>query len=168
MATYMIVLRLIHIFAGIVWAGWAFIQLGFIEPALKAAGPAGGAFMQALTGKTRLLWAKRCKRQAARPLQSSLGRCAPHSSSSPRVGSTAPFCWQSRSSAWPRRATCSSSVRLCDDTATTSGDRHEMDKQLQLFKRTPEEAALMWAAVCEFFIDRAGDARMLMARLKIA
>lgn len=55
MDVYMIVLRLIHILAGVLWAGWAFVSLAFIEPATRAAGPEGGKFMQALTGKTKLL-----------------------------------------------------------------------------------------------------------------
>ena len=55
MDVYMVILRVIHILAGVLWAGWAFVMVGFIEPASKAAGPEGGKFMQALTGKTRLL-----------------------------------------------------------------------------------------------------------------
>ncbi len=55
MDVYMLILRLAHIFAGVLWAGWAFAQLAFIEPAARAAGPEGGKFMQALTGKTKLL-----------------------------------------------------------------------------------------------------------------
>ncbi len=53
----MTVLRLIHICAGVLWAGWAFLSAGFIEPAARAAGPAGVKFMQALMGKTRLVQA---------------------------------------------------------------------------------------------------------------
>ncbi len=49
------VLRLLHILPGVLWAGWAFALPLFIEPATRAAGPAGGAFMQALTGKTSLV-----------------------------------------------------------------------------------------------------------------
>lgn len=48
-------LRLIHIFAGILWAGWAFILLAFIEPAVKAAGSEGRKFMPSLSGKTKLI-----------------------------------------------------------------------------------------------------------------
>ena len=57
MATYMIILRIVHILAGILWAGWAFGLVAFIEPASRAAGPEGGKFMQALVGKTRLVQA---------------------------------------------------------------------------------------------------------------
>lgn len=55
MDVYMIILRLIHILAGVLWAGWAFVSLAFIEPATRAAGPEGGKFMQALSGKTKLI-----------------------------------------------------------------------------------------------------------------
>jgi uncharacterized membrane protein len=55
MDIYMTILRVLHIFAGVLWAGWAFVLLGFIEPASRAAGPEGGRFMQILTGKTKLL-----------------------------------------------------------------------------------------------------------------
>jgi uncharacterized membrane protein len=57
MDVYVITLRLIHILAGVLWAGWAFVSVAFIEPAMRAAGPEGGKFMQALTGKTKLLQA---------------------------------------------------------------------------------------------------------------
>lgn len=51
----LLLLRLLHIVPGVLWAGWAFALPLFIEPATRAAGPAGGAFMQALTGKTPLV-----------------------------------------------------------------------------------------------------------------
>jgi uncharacterized membrane protein len=57
MDVYMVVLRIIHILAGVLWAGWAFVSVAFIEPASQAAGPEGGKFMQALAGKTKLLQA---------------------------------------------------------------------------------------------------------------
>ncbi len=55
MDTLLIVLRLIHILCGVLWAGWTFSLALFIEPAGRAAGPAGGTFMQALAGKTKLI-----------------------------------------------------------------------------------------------------------------
>ena len=55
MDVYMVILRVIHIFAGVVWAGWAFVLVAFIEPASRAAGPEGVKFVQTLTGKTKLL-----------------------------------------------------------------------------------------------------------------
>jgi uncharacterized membrane protein len=55
MDVYMIILRVIHIFAGVVWAGWAFAMVGFIEPASQASGPEGSKFMQALSGRTKII-----------------------------------------------------------------------------------------------------------------
>jgi hypothetical protein len=51
---YLVILRVIHILAGVLWAGWAFASAGFVEPAARAAGPEGGKFMQALAAKTKL------------------------------------------------------------------------------------------------------------------
>jgi len=45
----MILLRSIHIIAGIFWSGTAFFFVISFEPTLKAAGPAGGAVMGRLT-----------------------------------------------------------------------------------------------------------------------
>jgi hypothetical protein len=55
MDALIIILRALHIGAGVLWAGWAFCSAGFVVPAVRAMGPAGGAFMQALTTKTRLV-----------------------------------------------------------------------------------------------------------------
>ncbi len=44
----MIVLRLIHIVAGVFWVGAAFMVVSFILPTANAAGPAGAQFMQQL------------------------------------------------------------------------------------------------------------------------
>lgn len=55
MDVYAINLRVIHIFAGVLWAGWVLSMVAFVEPASRAAGPEGGKFMQALTGKTKLV-----------------------------------------------------------------------------------------------------------------
>ncbi len=41
----MIVLRLVHILAGVFWAGAAFATVGFILPAARRAGPAGGQYI---------------------------------------------------------------------------------------------------------------------------
>jgi uncharacterized membrane protein len=49
----MIVLRLIHIFAGVFWAGSVFFVVRFLLPALRASGPAGGQVMQQVAGKLR-------------------------------------------------------------------------------------------------------------------
>ena len=45
MDIYVIVLRLIHIFSGIFWVGTSFFLYFFLQPGVKAAGPAGGAVM---------------------------------------------------------------------------------------------------------------------------
>jgi hypothetical protein len=47
----MAVLRLIHITAGVFWAGSAMLMGWFVAPAAKAAGPGAGPFMQALLKK---------------------------------------------------------------------------------------------------------------------
>jgi hypothetical protein len=49
----MIVLRLIHIFAGVFWAGSVFFVVRFLLPGLRASGPAGGQVMQQIIGKLR-------------------------------------------------------------------------------------------------------------------
>jgi len=46
--TYIIILRLLHIGFGVFWAGSAIFFALFIMPSLKAAGPDGVKFMQAL------------------------------------------------------------------------------------------------------------------------
>ncbi len=51
----MIGLRLIHIVCGVLWAGWAFSLAFFVQPAVKAIGQQGSAFMQALTSRTKLV-----------------------------------------------------------------------------------------------------------------
>lgn len=47
----MAVLRLIHITAGVFWAGSAMLMGWFVAPAARAAGPGAGPFMQALLKK---------------------------------------------------------------------------------------------------------------------
>lgn len=54
MSLVLTALRLIHISAGVFWAGTAIALAAFIMPAVKAAGPAGGEFMQKLIQHTRL------------------------------------------------------------------------------------------------------------------
>jgi hypothetical protein len=48
MTTTLIVLRLVHIISGIFWAGATFFLALYLEPAIRASGPAGGRVMQAL------------------------------------------------------------------------------------------------------------------------
>ena len=49
MNSEMLVLRLLHIFTGVFWAGGVFYLAFFIFPAVNALGPDGGKFMQQLT-----------------------------------------------------------------------------------------------------------------------
>lgn len=49
----LILLSTLHIVLGAFWAGSALLLALFIDPAVEAAGPAGGAFMQKLIAETR-------------------------------------------------------------------------------------------------------------------
>jgi len=49
MNTEILVLRLLHIFSGVFWAGGVFYLAFFIFPAVNAMGPDGGKFMQQLS-----------------------------------------------------------------------------------------------------------------------
>ncbi len=49
MSVYMLILRLVHILAGVFWAGTVFFYAIFLLPRVKAAGPVGGQFMQKLS-----------------------------------------------------------------------------------------------------------------------
>jgi hypothetical protein len=55
MDLYVIVLRILHIFGGVFWAGTTFFFTGFAGPAVMAAGQEGNKFMQTLLGQTRFL-----------------------------------------------------------------------------------------------------------------
>jgi hypothetical protein len=60
MEAWMVILRLIHIFAGIFWAGTTFFMVGYIVPSVEATGPEGQKFMQQLSfrsGMTKALLA---------------------------------------------------------------------------------------------------------------
>jgi uncharacterized membrane protein len=57
MDLYMVVLRVVHILAGIFWVGTLLFLLGFLLPAVRATGPGGGAFMQSLLRRTRFMLA---------------------------------------------------------------------------------------------------------------
>lgn len=54
MAYLFLVLRLVHIFGAIIWAGFSYYQFAFLVPAVQQAGPAGGAVMGRLLN-SRLL-----------------------------------------------------------------------------------------------------------------
>jgi uncharacterized membrane protein len=51
----MLILRIIHIFTGVFWAGFAFFNIIFLQPTIRAIGPDGQKTMQHLTQKTRFL-----------------------------------------------------------------------------------------------------------------
>lgn len=53
MTTLMIILRLIHIFSGVFWAGTSFFNLSIFSPAIAATGDNGRAIMQYLVTKSR-------------------------------------------------------------------------------------------------------------------
>jgi uncharacterized membrane protein len=55
MDTYMVILRLIHIFAGIFWVGSAMFIAGFVMPTVRATQADGTRFMQGMYKHTRLL-----------------------------------------------------------------------------------------------------------------
>ena len=48
MNIYILVLRLVHIFSAVLWAGGTITMAGFIEPTARAAGQEGSRFMQRL------------------------------------------------------------------------------------------------------------------------
>jgi uncharacterized membrane protein len=54
MYTLWILVRLVHIFAGVFWAGTSIALAGFITPTARALGPEGGKFVQRLVGPARL------------------------------------------------------------------------------------------------------------------
>jgi uncharacterized membrane protein len=54
MDVLVVVLRLIHIFGAVFWAGGSFFMVSFIEPSVNATGAEGRKFMQHLGMKTRL------------------------------------------------------------------------------------------------------------------
>jgi uncharacterized membrane protein len=55
MDTYMVVLRIVHILAGVFWVGAGLTTLLFIQPTAREVGPAAGPFMMHLAGKKRLV-----------------------------------------------------------------------------------------------------------------
>jgi uncharacterized membrane protein len=55
MGILILVLRVIHIFSGVFWVGFAFFNIGFLQPTVRATGAEGQKTMQYLTQKTRLL-----------------------------------------------------------------------------------------------------------------
>lgn len=54
-STFMIVFRILHIAAGVAWAGSVFLFVVLIQPSAAAIGPAAGPFMMELLGKRKLV-----------------------------------------------------------------------------------------------------------------
>lgn len=50
---YLLLLRILHIVGGVMWAGTAFLMTFYIFPAAIKSGPDGGKMMQAITGTNR-------------------------------------------------------------------------------------------------------------------
>ncbi len=55
MAALLTFLRIVHIFSGVIWLGIAFVNIVFLQPAIRASGPEGQQVMGYLTGRTRFL-----------------------------------------------------------------------------------------------------------------
>lgn len=51
----MIVFRIIHVTAGVAWAGSVFLFIVFVQPSAAAIGPAGAPFIAELLGRRRLV-----------------------------------------------------------------------------------------------------------------
>ena len=54
MSLLIAILRIIHIFAGVLWVGSAFFNLLFVQPSVRATGAEGQKLNQYLVQKTRL------------------------------------------------------------------------------------------------------------------
>jgi hypothetical protein len=55
MNLYLIVLRLVHIFSGVSWAGATFFMVSTLIPSVQSAGPDVGRFFGRLAGSNRML-----------------------------------------------------------------------------------------------------------------
>jgi uncharacterized membrane protein len=51
----MIILRILHIFAGVFWVGASFVNMGFLQPTVQATGAEGQKVMGHLTRRTRFV-----------------------------------------------------------------------------------------------------------------
>lgn len=51
---YMLVFRIVHILAGVAWAGSVFLFVIYVQPSAAAIGPAGAPFMTELLAKRKL------------------------------------------------------------------------------------------------------------------
>jgi uncharacterized membrane protein len=53
--TYMVVFRIVHIFAGVAWVGSVFFLVIYVQPSASAIGPAAAPFMGELLAKRHLV-----------------------------------------------------------------------------------------------------------------
>lgn len=53
-SAYMLVFRIVHILAGVAWAGSVFLFVIYVQPSAAAIGPAGAPFMTELLAKRKL------------------------------------------------------------------------------------------------------------------
>ena len=54
-STYMLVFRILHIGAGVAWAGSVFLFVVLIQPSAASVGPAAGPFMMELMGRRKIV-----------------------------------------------------------------------------------------------------------------
>jgi len=53
-SAYMIVFRIIHVLAGVIWVGGVFMVVAYIQPSASKLGPPAGPFVQELLARRRL------------------------------------------------------------------------------------------------------------------
>lgn len=53
--TYMVVFRIVHILAGVIWVGSVFLFVVYVQPSVASIAPAGAPFMAELLGKRRMI-----------------------------------------------------------------------------------------------------------------
>jgi uncharacterized membrane protein len=53
-SAYMIVFRMVHILAGVVWVGGLFLLVAYIQPSARTLGPPAGPFLQELLARRKL------------------------------------------------------------------------------------------------------------------
>lgn len=54
-SAFMVIFRIVHILAGVLWVGSVFLMVVYLQPAAAAIAPAGAPFMAELLGKRKLV-----------------------------------------------------------------------------------------------------------------
>ena len=54
-STYMVIFRIVHIVAGVIWVGSVFLFVVYVQPSAAAIAPAGAPFMAEMLGKRRVV-----------------------------------------------------------------------------------------------------------------